>query len=885
MPEFTGPVQHVELSTTLWLIPLLPLIGCVINAFFGRALQASAFGKDISKRLHIGSFGVTAVAVGAMLVAFLLSVFHVLKLVALPHEARYLYSHAWQMVRIGSVEFNFDFALDPLSAVMILIITGVGSLIHIYAAAYMETEKAYWRFFTYLNLFVFSMLLLVLGDGFIVMFFGWEGVGLCSYLLIGFWYEDYKKASAGMKAFVTNRVGDWGFVVGLMLLFWGLGGSWLQGGFYQPDNLARLAIVSAEADEHGDHGAKAGAHGAAASSGHGPAAPGGQEHPGEGHGAAAKGAEGGHGESAPGAAARKVSGGKAYLTFTAFPGAAVYVDGATTPFGISPFVKRELRAGIHTLRITPGGAVEDQEIPSATIEADSESVISVVGPALVFRQLHDQLVMRDRTGQHVLRDALTSKTVWGGISLVTLACICFFIGACGKSAQIPLYVWLPDAMAGPTPVSALIHAATMVTAGVYMIARMSWLFSLSSTACAVVATVGAMTALFAATIGFFQYDIKKVLAYSTVSQLGFMFIGVGVGAYWAGVFHLMTHAFFKACLFLGSGSVIHGMHAVEHDPDAAQDMRNMGGLKRVMPLTAKTYWIACAAITAAPFPLFAGFWSKDEILWKAFNSENIGGMSGKLIYIMGLTAAVGTSFYMWRSYFLTFEGEHAKPEIATKVKESPPAITYVLAILAFLSIAAGFVFGFSTHLFGQHGGFWSEPVLEAWLHPVLQHATVSFTELGLSFEFALMFLSVGLAVAAYGVAKSRYGANRAHNWAEQERTLPLFEAIQNKYWVDEIYQASIIAWVLKLRLVLADMDRWVVDGIVNGVSVLGRGAAWVTGAIDHYLVDGAVNFVAEGTLAAGNRLRQVQTGRIQSYVYGLLGGVAFFSILQYFLAK
>src|SRR5215471_11838713 len=247
MPEFTGPVQHVELSTTLWLI----------NLFFGRRLQASELGSDLSKKLHIGSFGVSAVAIGAMLVAFVLSVLHVMKLAALPHEARYLYCHTWQMVRIGSVEFNFDFVLDPLSAVMILIITGVGSLIHIYAAAYMATEKAYWRFFTYLNLFVFSMLLLVLGDGFMVMFFGWEGVGLCSYLLIGFWYEDYKKASAGMKAFVTNRVGDWGFVVGLMLLFWGLGGSWLQGGFYQPDNLARLAVVSAEAGEHGAEGESA----------------------------------------------------------------------------------------------------------------------------------------------------------------------------------------------------------------------------------------------------------------------------------------------------------------------------------------------------------------------------------------------------------------------------------------------------------------------------------------------------------------------------------------------------------------------------------------------------------------------------------------------------
>jgi NADH-quinone oxidoreductase subunit L len=500
---------------------------------------------------------------------------------------------------------------------------------------------------------------------------------------------------------------------------------------------------------------------------------------------------------------------------------------------------------------------------------------------LSFRELHDQLVMTDGRGQAVLRAALTSKTVWGGISLVTLACICLFIGAAGKSAQIPLYVWLPDAMAGPTPVSALIHAATMVTAGVYMIARLSWLFSLSSTASCVIALTGAATALFAASIGFFQYDIKKVLAYSTVSQLGFMFIGVGVGAYWAAVFHLMTHAFFKACLFLGSGSVIHGMHAVEHDADAAQDMRNMGGLKRVMPITARTYFVACLAITAAPIPLFAGFWSKDEILWKAFNTENIGMFPGALIYAVGLVAAVGTSFYMWRSYFLTFEGEHAKPEIATRVHESPPAMTYVLSILAFFSTIAGILFGFSTHFFGGSG----EPLLEKWLHPVLEHADVRFADPGLGFEYALMVLSVGLAVASFGVARQRYGAGRAKNWQAIERKLPLFEAIQNKYWVDEFYKATVIAWALKLRLILADMDRWVVDGIVNGAGLLAKGAAWVTGAIDHYLVDGAVNFVAEGTLAAGNRLRRVQSGRIQSYVYGLLGGVAFFSILRYFLAK
>src|SRR5262249_47102170 len=343
-----------------------------------------------------------------------------------------------------------------------------------------------------------------------------------------------------------------------------------------------------------------------------------------------------------------------------------------------------------------------------------------------------------------------------GMALITLACLSFFVGATGKSAQIPLYVWLPDAMAGPTPVSALIHAATMVTAGVYMIARLNFLFSMSPTASGVVPFIGPPTALFAAPIGFFQYDIKKVLAYSTVSQLGFMFIGVGVGAYWAGVFHLMTHAFFKACLFLGSGSVIHGMHAVEHDEVAVQDMRNMGGLKRRMPLTARTYFIACLAITAAPIPFFAGFWSKDEILWKAFNTSNIVIFPGWLIYVMGLVAALCTSFYMWRSYYLTFEGPHAKKEIETKVHESPAAITYVLITLAALSTLAGVLFGFSTHFVGGHG----EPILEQWLHPVLAHATTYFTQRSLSREYALMAASVGGAIVSWFIARSRYGAQR-----------------------------------------------------------------------------------------------------------------------------
>jgi NADH-quinone oxidoreductase subunit L len=877
MSDYSGQVTLVEPALLpLWLIPLLPFLGAAANAVFGRALQKSAFGKDLAKRLHTGSFGVTLVAVGAMLAAFALGAANFIKLLTLDESHRTLVTHAWQMVRIGSFDANFAFAMDPLSAVMTLIITGVGSLIHIYAASYMETEPAYWRFFTYLNLFVFSMLLLVLGDNFIVMFFGWEGVGLCSYLLIGFWYKDYKKATAGMKAFVVNRVGDWGFICGLSLLFWGLGGTWLDHGHYLSDYRARFIAVHAEElphEEHGAHeeGAKPGEHKAAGS-----------------HEA------GEHGDRGTRDANAVAQRGKGELTFTAYPGARVYVGIADQTqlaldppvFGISPFVRKEIPAGLHSIVVVPGGGAtvggdgnEVALVEHVDVEPGSETLLMPVGPTVTFRELHDQMVVKDGTGAAFLKEAAKSKTVWGGISLITLACLLFFVGATGKSAQIPLFVWLPDAMAGPTPVSALIHAATMVTAGVYMIARLSFLFSLSPTASGVVAFIGASTALFAATIGFFQYDIKKVLAYSTVSQLGFMFIGVGVGAYWAGVFHLMTHAFFKACLFLGSGSVIHGMHAVEHDEVEVQDMRNMGGLRRVMPLTARTYQIACLAITAAPIPFFAGFWSKDEILWKAFGTETTGPFPGVLIYVMGLTAALCTSFYMWRSYYLTFEGPHAKAEIATKVKESPPAITYVLAVLAFLSAFAGIAFGFATHFIGGHG----HPLLETWLHPVLAHATTSFKPYGLGLEYLLMAVSVGGALGSWWLARSRYGEKRAASWAETEQSLPAFDLLHNKYFVDEIYDRFVVRPFMALRLVLSEMDRWIVDGIVNGVGVATRGASWVSGAIDTYIVDGAVNFVAEGTLKAGAKLRTLQTGRVQNYVYGLLGGVAFFSIVQYFL--
>jgi NADH-quinone oxidoreductase subunit L len=900
MSELSGQVTHLEWSLTpLWWIPLLPFLGAATNAILGRRLQKSDAGKELGKRLHVGSVGVSAVAVGAMLAAFALVVANVVKLVSLEPGSRYLYSHAWQMVRIGTLDVNFSFAMDPLSALMCLIITGVGSLIHIYACSYMETEPAYWRFFTYLNLFVFSMLLLVLGDNLIVMFFGWEGVGLCSYLLIGFWYKDYKKATAGMKAFVVNRVGDWGVICGLSLLFWGLAGAWSDSGRYHPSyDRARFAAVEAEAisggedDEAEEHAAAP--HARADRADHEKAAP---------HLQPFQHAEKDKAEKEKREEAQKkakhAAGAKASLTFVSYPGARVYLGVATVAdlngprppelFGISPFIRKEIPAQTHNIAIVPGnGAVvsgdgnEQAFLEHVSFDPGEEKVITPIGSTVTFREIADQLALRDGTGRAFLLEALKSKTAWGGVGLITLTCLLLFVGATGKSAQIPLYVWLPDAMAGPTPVSALIHAATMVTAGVYMIARLNFLFSLSPAASGVVALVGASTALFAATIGFFQYDIKKVLAYSTVSQLGFMFIGVGVGAYWAGVFHLMTHAFFKACLFLGSGSVIHGMHAVEHDEQAVQDMRNMGGLRRVMPWTARTYFFACLAITAAPIPLLAGFWSKDEILWKAFTTESTGAVPGLLIYVMGLVAALCTSFYMWRSYYLTFTGPHAKEEIATKVHESPAAITWVLATLAFLSTFAGAVFGFSKHIVGGLFGP-DEPLLEEWLHPVLAHSAARFADPGLGLELGLMALSVGGAIGSWALARSRYGADRSPSWAADERRLPGFLLMQNKYYVDEIYQASVVRAFMGLRIVLAEMDRWIVDGLVNGVGVAARSVAWVSGAIDTYIVDGLVNFVAEGTLAAGGKLRGLQTGRIQNYVYGLLGGVAFFAIIQYFL--
>ncbi|MDP2688655.1 MAG: NADH-quinone oxidoreductase subunit L, partial [Deltaproteobacteria bacterium] len=475
----------------VWLIPLLPLLGATVNGVFGSRMSKRAVG-------FIG-----CAAMGA---AFLISASIFFKLVSLPLSERSIEVTVFNWIASGSFNIDISFLVDPLSTLMILVVTGVGFLIHIYSVGYMHHDSGFWRYFSYLNLFVFFMLMLVLGSNYLVMFLGWEGVGLCSYLLIGFWYQKKSASDAGKKAFVVNRIGDFGFILGLFVLFWSL-----------------------------------------------------------------------------------------------------------SNHGISSLGYKEVFANVHLL---------------------DHKTIAIVAALL-------------------------------------------FIGAVGKSAQFPLYVWLPDAMEGPTPVSALIHAATMVTAGVYMVARNNAIFSMVPEVGSAVAAVGIFTALFAATIGLVQNDIKKVLAYSTVSQLGYMFAAVGVGAYTAGVFHLMTHAFFKGLLFLGSGSVIHAM-------SNEQDMRKMGGLHSHMKITSITFIIGALAI--AGMPPFSGFWSKDEILWESFKDGHY------IIWGVGLFTAFLTAFYMFRQVFMTFTGEcRADEHTRHHLHESPSVMTVPLIILAFLAIVGGVV--------------------------------------------------------------------------------------------------------------------------------------------------------------------------------------------------
>jgi NADH-quinone oxidoreductase subunit L len=633
----------------LWIIPLLPLVGSAINGILGWNWSKTA---------------INAVALGSTGLSFLCAIEAVrefLDYFAQYHQPFTKHFVDW-IVAYKDLTIGFDLQIDHLTVVMLLVVTGVGFLIHIYSTGYMAHEEGYFRFFAYMNLFMFFMLLLVLAANYTVLFVGWEGVGLCSYLLIGFYYLRHAAAQAGKKAFIVNRIGDFGFMLGMFLLF---------------------------------------------------------------------------------------------RTFHSLD--------------------------FHTV-----------------FEAASQPSVA-----------HEGL---------------------GQFGVLTVACLLLFMGATGKSAQIPLYVWLPDAMEGPTPVSALIHAATMVTAGVYVVARSHVLFLHSETAMYVVAIVGCATAFFAATIGLVQSDIKKVLAYSTVSQLGYMFLGCGVGAFSAGIFHLMTHAFFKALLFLSAGSVIHAM-------GGEQDMWHMGGLASKIKVT---FWcMLFGTIAIAGFFPFAAFFSKDAILFAAFNSEH----GGKALYAVGLLAAVLTSFYMFRLVWLTFFGKNRYDEHQVHVHESPRNMTVPLMILAFLALTGGW-FAFPA-LFGGKDYFTD------FLSPVFASGEIAGGEALHSLELTLSGVAMVAATLGLLVAWRMYSKD-----VKRGPETGLHKLLYNKYYVDEIYQAV----------------------IVNPLIWISRNILWK--AVDEGTIDGAVNGIAYGVREIGDGVRHAQSGNTRSYaVWVLVGAVVVFGII------
>jgi NADH-quinone oxidoreductase subunit L len=593
---------------------------------------------------------------------------------------------------------DMAFRLDSLSALMLAFVTFVGFLIHVYSVGYMGHDEGYGRYFAYLNLFMFSMLLLVLANNFLLLFVGWEGVGLCSYLLIGYDYHKKTAADAGKKAFVVNRIGDFGFLLGMFGVF--------------------------------------------------------------------------------------------------------------SLFGSLDFGKVFSAAAAATPDVTP---------------------------------------------------------------YMTLVCVSLFVGACGKSAQFPLYVWLPDAMAGPTPVSALIHAATMVTAGVYMVARCNVLFRLSPDAMLVVAVVGCFTALFAATIGLAQNDIKKVLAYSTVSQLGYMFLACGVGAFVAGIFHVLTHAFFKACLFLGSGSVIHALAG-------EQDIRRMGGLGFKIKTTYRTFLVATLAI--AGVPLLAGFFSKDAILAAVFEAHmpTAPAWLPRVLWSAAIFTAGLTAFYMFRLVSLTFWGVYrGTPEQEKAIHESPRSMTIPLIVLAFLSVVGGYI-GIPIAHGGDRIGEFLSPILLplAGAHAAEHHAAISL-------ELLLMGASVAVATAGILLAVIWYAKGGGETPERLAKAWPgVYRAVSNKYFVDEAYETVFVNGLAKGggRL-LWDVDASVVDLIPNGAAGVTKASSWISSLFDQYVVDGLVNGLAD-TLQAGYRLlRSAQTGRVQNYA--LVMGAGLFAIVAVYL--
>ena len=624
-----------------WLIPVLPIIGFLVLGL----------GRNYLSKTLTGMVGC-----GVVFISFLLSVYVFISI----KNGNTHVAHYFNFINIDSLKIGFDFQLDQLSSLFLLIITGVGFLIHVYSTAYMEQEspRDFSKYFAYLNLFIFSMLLLVMGANYVIMFMGWEGVGLCSYLLIGYWFKDGDNNNAARKAFVMNRIGDLGF---LLAIFW-------------------LVNKAGTVDFH------------------------------------------------------------------------------------------DVFAGVAKLSIT------------------------------------------DITGITIL----------------------LFVGAMGKSAQIPLYTWLPDAMAGPTPVSALIHAATMVTAGIYMIARSNILYTLAPVSQTVVAITGLTTALFAATIALKQNDIKKVLAYSTVSQLGYMFLGLGVGAYTGAVFHVMTHAFFKALLFLGAGSVIHAM-------SGEQDMRKMGGLKKHMGITQVTFLLGCLAI--AGMPPFSGFFSKDEILGAVF-------VKNPLLWGMGVLGAVMTAFYMFRLYAMTFLGKFRGTALQENhLHESPMAITIPLIILAVLAVAGGWIGIPEIFVHGGHR-------LEEFLAPVFaqSNAITVQNELSHSVSYMLMIITVALSLAALLFAWKKFSKYEPTDATETG----LGKLIAHKWYVDECYDAVIIKPLRAIAKYFNEVvEKKGIDGVVNGVGK-------------------AVNY-------SSRQIRLIQIGQVGIYVLMMVIGILLLFIIQLFL--
>lgn len=637
-------------SALVAILLLSPFIGFLIN------------GLRYKKHNHIVAGSVATTAIG---ISFISSLILFFDLMSLPVESRRIAISFFEWIVVDDFRVNAGFVVDQISGIMILIITGVGSLIHLFSIEYMHHDKGVAKYFSYLNLFIFNMLILVLGDSLLTMFVGWEGVGLCSYLLIGFWFNDVQKANAGMKAFITNRIGDAAFLLGMFVLFMSFGTL----DFFELNQLAPTVAESS----------------------------------------------------------------------------------------------------------------------------------------------------------------------WLGAA--TLGTLLLFVGATGKSAQIPLYVWLPDAMAGPTPVSALIHAATMVTAGVYMIVRLNGMFLAAPNTLMVIAIIGGLTVVFAAAIGLTQWDIKKVLAYSTVSQLGYMFLAAGVGAFGAAMFHLMTHAFFKALMFLGSGSVIHAMHE-------EQDIRKMGGLKKYMFITHGTFLFGWLAIIGVP--PFAGFFSKDEILWKAYSSQ----YGHTALWIIGALGALLTAFYMTRLMCLTFWGKSRVPK-DVHPHESPALMAIPLVVLGVLSIVGGWI-GFP-HALAEILPFHPPNVLEHWLAPVVK--TVGTAQGDHHTELILMVVSVVGAILSASLAYYFYIVNPEAPAKLVEKIKPVYNLVYNKFLVDELYFSTLIN-----PLVQFSKNLWMY--------------------VDVNFIDKATHLISDFTRGGGQFVRTMQNGNMQQYaMYVGIGLIMILSIV------